>query len=183
MKELKIKNDEATINGIIVNTAISKDGTNIHTEKVISTDSVVSKLFGKKDRKYEIGIILSVDDFKPISNEALTSSKDVLQTAMDENKDVVEEIKNRATKGLETYVKWFSGQDKIGEPIPFIPVYDGKTLKLNGYSIVEMDEPEMQEYFEKLSKDEKPRLGFKVGYTINYDKPDEKKTPGATSKT
>lgn len=41
----------------------------------------------------------------------------------------------------------------------------------------------MKEYFEKLPEDEKPRIGFKVGYTIVYDKPDEKKSAKAASQS
>lgn len=182
--KLKIANNPKAINAAIINTAISKDGSSVHNQKVLPTDSIVSKLFGKKDRKYELVVILPLDKFERLENEELTASKDVLEKVSEKNKDSVESLKKTAIDGLKEYIRWFTGEKNANiDPVVFLPAYDGSELKVKGYSIVEMDDVEMREYFENLPEDEKPKIGFKTGYTITYDKPDDKKQENITNQT
>lgn len=137
----------------------------------------MSKLFGKKDRKYELAVILSLDKFERLENEALTATKDVLESIIEKNRDLVESLKKRAIEGLKEYITWFTGEKNANiDPVVFLPTYNGSEIKVKGYSVVGMDDGEMREYFENLPEDEKPKIGFKTGYTIVYDKPDDKKT-------
>lgn len=137
---------------VLVNTMLSEDG------KTISTT----------DGQYEIGFVTQYLEFKKPSEEEVKNNEgDFIKAFLEINKEGLEDFRNKSFEILSEYLKYFADSEpKMEKMVDFIPDYDGESVKVSKGKILSMKEAKRVDYLSKHSDKDKPRLGFKFGFTF-----------------
>jgi len=128
---------------------MSDDGRTI-SDKKVKLDS--RNRFAKN--KYEVGIVLQYN-----AAPKLTDDESELRKAKDKARDTI-------FAGLQEYFKWFAGDGTTfskEDLVEFYPDYEGGKVLVNKGEIIGGDEKKHKEEDQKGH-----RIGYKVGYTINF---------------
>lgn len=169
--------DERNTSNWIVNTGLALNGNDV--ENVIAQKEYAetkgqdqSSMYANTNGTYEVGIVLEWTDFQNPDLKELTDSKEIFKTIEKENSKSLYSLKSRIQDALSEYMLWFTGDGKVdeNEMVMFVPDYNNGSIGVDSWRIVDMSEEKQLEYFKEHSKNKLPRLGFKIGYTIEYGK-------------
>lgn len=171
-KVIGINAGDKNINQFIINSGMSDDGRTVSNRN----DKINDKLrFGSKT--FEVGIVLQTN---ATALKLTDNNKDQQEKKAKENEKEILNAKKLIFEGLKEYMKWFCGMGenlKEDDLVEFIPEYNGGKVQIRKGEILGMDKPEeMKVGFDnrlhKITKDfdpeDKLRIGYKIGYTINY---------------
>ena len=139
-------------------------------------DKINDKLrFGSKT--FEVGIVLQTN---ATALKLTDNNKDQQEKIAKDNQKEILNAKELIFEGLKEYMKWFCGMGenlKEDDLVEFIPDYNGGKVQIKNGEILGMDKPEeiiglYNGNQAKITKDfdpeDKLRIGYKIGYTINY---------------
>lgn len=169
--------DERNTSNWIVNTGLALNGNDV--ENVIAQKEYAetkgqdqSSMYANTNGTYEVGIVLEWTDFQNPDLKELTDSKEMFKMIEKENSKSLYSLKSRIQDALSEYMLWFTGDGKVdeNEMVMFIPDYNNGSIGVDSWRIVDMSEEKQLEYFKEHGKNKLPRLGFKIGYTIEYGK-------------
>jgi len=188
-KVLGIRFSASEIGATIINTGVSEDGNSI-VDRIVKDKN--KKFFGGTGH-YELGIVLEFTDFKTADISGIKEPERIIDKINEFNKSGIETLRKRAYEGIKEYFRWFSGEksfDGISEEdlMAFVPDYNGRAVKISKYVIQNMEPKAQVQYFtdrqDKTDKNgnvtkgksgtQKPRVGFKIGYNLFYDKAENK---------
>ena len=187
VKKLGIRFNASEIGATVINTGVSEDGNSV-------ADKILKKASGKffnGTGHYELGIVLEFIDFKTADISGIKDPEKIIEKINEFNKDGLKVLRERAYEGIKEYFRWFSGEKSfdgiVAEDLQtFVPDYNGRAVKIKGYRILNMESKAQVQYFTDRqdktddngnvtngkSGSQKPRVGFKIGYNIFYDKAD-----------
>lgn len=163
-------------------------------------NSVADKILKKASAKffrgtghYELGIVLEFTDFKTADISGIKEPEKIMERISEFNKEGLKLLRERSYEGIKEYFRWFSGEksfDGIGvdDIDTFIPDYNGRAVKISKYKIQNMELKAQVQYFtdrqDKTDKSgnvtkgksgtQKPRVGFKIGYNLIFDRAENK---------
>lgn len=171
-KVVGISSGADSINQFIINSGLSDDGRTVANKN----DRInTGRRFGSN--QFEVGIVLELHDAK---ENKLTDDKTKIDDQKKKNEQMAVDAKKTILKGIQEYFKWFAGPDfarQITENdlVKFIPDYNGGKVQLDGGEIVGLDIEKEMKRLKRQNKEQdenaiNTRIGFKVGYTINYGK-------------
>ncbi len=150
---------------VLVNTMLSEDG----------------KTISSKDGQYEIGFATQYLEFrKPSEEDVKKNEGDFIKAFLETNKEGLADFRNKAFEILNEYLRHFADTEpEIEKMVDFIPDYDGERVKVSKGKILSMEEAKRVDYLSNHSDKDKPRLGFKFGFTFtSSDEPDSSDNSG-----
>lgn len=151
---------------VLINTMLSEDGKTMKAEL---------------GEQYEVGFVTQYLEFKNPSKDDIKKNGDDFNKAFLEiNKEGLKHFQQKAFEVLKEYLKCFADvEPKMEKMVDFIPDYYGgkvdsdvlikqspdRGMLVVGNKIADMDPDKMEQYLKAHSDKNKPRLGFKFGFT------------------
>ena len=136
---------------VLVNTMLSEDG----------------KSISNKEGQYEVGFVIQYLDFhRPTDEETKKNENDFQKAFQETNKEGLKKFQSNAFEVLKEYLKRFAdAEPDASKMVDFIPDYNGERVNVKKGKIVSMEENKRLDYLANHSDKDKPRLGFKFGFT------------------
>lgn len=166
-KKIGVSSNSADINQFFINTGMSDDGRTISNK-----NEKINNKIRFKSEKFEFGIVMQVNDAK--NKTKLDADKDQVKQDEEARRKAVENAKKLILDGINEYFQWFAGANNVfteDDLVEFIPDYNGSKVQIKNSQIIGIDiKKEMKKRKIQDENELKYRIGFKVGYTINYNK-------------
>lgn len=169
-----LKSSEGKLSSVLINTGISENGSDVADNQ---DDKKFLKMFGSKDKTYEVGVILQYMKFNAPSVEDVKKQGNDFDKAFRElNKDGIKKLHDSALNILKEYFKYFADTDvQESKMVEFIPEVQGEKTEIKDYKIIGVNfqdsknDDKREEYFENIRNNKPLRVGFKFGYTLVFE--------------